>query len=325
MAPAPFANSPNAVGAALPKRGTQATWYASVICSMRRSLAILSTAVFFACGGLALQAGRVSENPQEEKPAPASSRAYLGFDRNNYPGDASLPLLRKTFSFSGYWLNMPPGEAVNTWQGKRATVASNGFGFLVLFNGRLDRQLKSVSKARMLGARDSNAAAEAAKKEGFPPGTVIFLDQEEGGRMLPEQRAYVYAWIDGINASGFRGGVYCSGMPAQEDAGVTIVTANDLRDNAGGRDISFFVYNDACPPSTGCVFPGNPPPPARSGVSFATIWQFAQSPRRREVTAGCSSRYSADGNCYAPSFQPKEGMHIDLDSAISPDPSSGRR
>jgi len=30
--------------------------------------------------------------------------AYLGFDRNEYPGDAALPVLRKTFSFSGYEL-----------------------------------------------------------------------------------------------------------------------------------------------------------------------------------------------------------------------------
>src|ERR1700728_4094836 len=104
------------------------------MCSMRRSLAILSANVFFACG-LALRAGRVPENPQGEKPATPSSHTYLGFDRNDYPGAPSLPLLAKTFSFSGYWLNVPPGETVNTWQGKRAIVASNGFGFLVLFNG----------------------------------------------------------------------------------------------------------------------------------------------------------------------------------------------
>jgi hypothetical protein len=285
---------------------------------------MLSAAAFWLCG-MALRAGRAARGPQGEKPTVASSRAYLGFDRNRYPGDSRLALLRKTFSFSGYWLNVPPGETVNTWQGKRTVVASNGFGFLVLFNGRLDRALKSVANARALGARDSQAAVPSAQKEGFPAGTIIFLDQEEGGRMLPEQRAYIYAWIDGVNAAGYRGGVYCSGMPAQEEAGVTIVTANDLRDQAGKRDISFFVYNDACPPSTGCAFPGNPPPPDKSGLSFASIWQFAQSPRRREVTATCSSRYSPDGNCYAPSFQPKDGMYIDLDSATSPDPSSGRR
>src|SRR5246127_1282178 len=30
------------------------------------------------------------------------SAAYLGFDLNSYPGDDTLPTLRKTFSFAGY-------------------------------------------------------------------------------------------------------------------------------------------------------------------------------------------------------------------------------
>src|SRR5712664_4056911 len=45
--------------------------------------------------------------------------AYLGFDLNTYPGDAALPVLRKTFSFAGYWLSPPPGAKRNTWVGKR--------------------------------------------------------------------------------------------------------------------------------------------------------------------------------------------------------------
>jgi hypothetical protein len=58
----------------------------------------------------------------------------------------------------------------------------------------------------MLGTRDGSTAADEARKDGFPPGATIFLDQEEGGRMLPEQQAYVYAWIDGVNSSEYRGG-----------------------------------------------------------------------------------------------------------------------
>ena len=38
-----------------------------------------------------------------------SQRAYLGFDRNEYPGDANLTALRRTLAFSGYWLHPPPG------------------------------------------------------------------------------------------------------------------------------------------------------------------------------------------------------------------------
>src|SRR5438552_3901090 len=39
----------------------------------------------------------------------AAQSAYLGFDRNDYPGDSSLGTLRQRFSYTGYWLNNPPG------------------------------------------------------------------------------------------------------------------------------------------------------------------------------------------------------------------------
>jgi Domain of unknown function (DUF1906) len=145
----------------------------------------------------------------------ADPQSYLGFDRNDYPGDANLKALRQTFSYAGFWLNNPPGEKTNTWAGKRDVVESAGFGFLVLFNGRLYAELKTVANASKLGQSDAQAAVAAAKREGFPAATIIFLDQEQGGRMLPEQKAYVYGWVDGITAAGFRAGVYCSGMPAR--------------------------------------------------------------------------------------------------------------
>jgi len=258
------------------------------------------------------------------KQSAVRAHTYLGFDRNNYPGDAALPSLRKTFSFAGYWLNEPPGATSNAWMGKRAILSHRGFGFLVLFNGRTYSQLRTPSQPAALGATDARVAARNAAREGFPRNTIIFLDQEEGGRLLREQRSYLFAWIDGVIAAGFRAGIYCSGMPASEGNGKFVVTADDIHDHAEGRSISFFVYNDACPSSPGCVYPQEPPSPTRSGVPFASIWQFAQSPRRHEFTARCSSTYSRDGNCYPPVAAGAGSIFVDLDSATSPDPSGGR-
>ena len=113
-----------------------------------------------------------------------AQRNYAGFDRNEYPGDANLAALRKSFRFTSYWLNNPPGAQHNTWTGKRALLRKNGFGFLVLFNGRLFADLQGKD-AVALGNEDGKAAVEAALREGFPRNTRIFLDQEQGGRMLP--------------------------------------------------------------------------------------------------------------------------------------------
>jgi len=265
------------------------------------------------------------------------SHSYLGFDRNDYPGDANLKTLHQTFAYTGYWLNNPPGENTNTWVGHRAAVDSAGFGFLVLFNGRLYAQLKTVTNATRLGRSDARAAAAAAGREGFPRATIIFLDQEQGGRMLPEQKAYIYAWVDGVTAAGFRAGIYCSGIAAVDDGNV--VTAEDIREHAADpvpgsvgtsaratqskpRDITYWAINDACPPAPGCAFPERPPSPAESGVKFAEVWQFAQSPQRKDVAARCTN-YSRDGNCYAPGAGLHE-MSVDVNSASSGDPSHGR-
>jgi hypothetical protein len=280
---------------------------------MRYRLAIALAAVALVLG----QVGHAQSSGRE----PAT---YLGFDRNDYPGDRNLKALRETFSYAGFWLNLPPGEKRNTWAGKRKLIESAGFGFLILFNGKVYSDLKNVPHATALGRSDARAAIAAARKEGFPAGTVIFLDQEQGGRMLPEQKAYLFTWVDGVTAAGFRAGVYCSGIAAKEAGGVSIITADDIRQNAGGRKLVYWVTNDACPPSPGCAFPKHPPQPKNSRIDFADLWQFAQSPKRKDAASGCPANYSPDGECYPPVVPAAQQLHVDVDTATEADPSHGR-
>ena len=252
-----------------------------------------------------------------------SQSTFLGFDRNDYPGDASMQLLKKKFAFTGYWLNNPPGANSNTWTGHRAALQQMGYGFLLLFNGREYSAIKASGDATLWHTRCSNTM-QAAQQEGFPQHAILFLDQEQGGRMLPEQRAYIHAFVDAVTRAGFRAGIYCSGIPFRESGGVNVITAKDIREHAAGRDIHFFISNDQCPPSKGCVFPASGPKPAESGVSYAEAWQYAQSPRRPDLTQACRKSYAADGNCYPPGVSPSAGLHIDVESANSADPSGAR-
>jgi len=77
------------------------------------------------------------------------SRSYLGFDRNMYPGDSSLPILRKSFAFISYWLSPPARRKAQHLEGKARTSSLTWFGFLVLYRGPDSGELKSETDARV--------------------------------------------------------------------------------------------------------------------------------------------------------------------------------
>jgi hypothetical protein len=277
-------------------------------------------------------ASAASAQPAAPANPSAPTRNYVGFDSNYYPCDALLPALRKQFSFAGYWLTNPPLTHSNTWIGKREILLRNGFGFLVVANGRLDNEIlqsqKSGTSAAALARQDAAIAIAAARREGFPPHTILFLDQEEGGRMLPEQAAYILGWTEAVAASGFHPGVYASGIPVDDGHGpdgkpATITTIQDLRQQVAANHlhpIAFWTIQTACPPAPGCVVsPANPPSPDLSGTIDSTAWQYAQSPRTSFAKA-CGNTYTA-GNCYAPGIPQ---LPLDLSVSRSPDPSHGR-
>ncbi|HET7347456.1 MAG TPA: glycoside hydrolase domain-containing protein [Acidobacteriaceae bacterium] len=250
----------------------------------------------------------------------AVAQSYIGFDKNGYPGDDLLPALHRTFAFSGYWLNNPPGMQSNPWSGKREVLRRAGFGFLLLFNGRLYANLQGQDAAA-LGHADAAAAIAAARKEGFPAGAVIFLDQEEGGQLLPEQASYIGAWLDGIEKSQYRAGVYCSGVPVGKGGG-GMSTAQDIAQRFPAAKLWF--WDDRCPPAPGCTVPEKNFRAPSSDFPHALAWQYAKSPREPELTSGCGATYAADGQCYAPSLPHSAATFIDMDWSRSADPSQGR-
>jgi hypothetical protein len=275
--------------------------------------AIAAAIILFSC--------QASPRPDSRgKKAPA---AYLGFDRNIFPGKNSLSILRRTFAFSGYWLSPPPSEKTNSWLGQRELLLSEGFGFLLLYRGPETRDLNNEAAAVEKGAHDAAEAVSTAKKEGFPANATIFLDIEEGGRLPAAYHSYLHAWAKGLAEAGYSSGAYCSGMRVKEGPGITFTTADDISAHAPSQDFVYFIYNDACPPSPGCTFPQNPPAPTVGGIPYSKVWQFVRSPRQMEFTAHCAPGYNADGNCYAPG-DTAHAWFLDVSTSNSPDPSNGR-
>jgi Domain of unknown function (DUF1906) len=258
----------------------------------------------------------------------SAQQTYVGFDRNDYPGDAALPTLHKSFTFTGYWLNTPPGDNQNSWLGKRALLKQQGFGFLVLWNGRMYSELKGHDAAAM-GAADAKEAIAAAQRESFASNVLIFLDVEEGGRMLPEQTAYIFAWSDAVQASGARAGAYCTG--AEDKSSTDKITAPQdiaqkdaahIKATGHGEPLVLWVAQDTCPPSPGCTVTHSATSVASSlKIDTAHVWQYALSPRRKEYTTACPKNYDPDTNCYAPGLPHSASTLIDMDLADSPNPS----
>ena len=253
--------------------------------------------------------------------SPAQDHLYLGFDQNLYPGDVQLPVLHKSLAYAGYWLNNPPGEKTNPWKGKRTVVERNGFGFLILFNGRLDAAFRKLDPVAT-GRSDAAKAIAAAASEGFPPHAIIFLDIEEGGRMLPKTAKYVAAWVEVLRHSKYRPGAYCAGMETEDDPGTKISTADDIHNQF--PDVALWLANDQCPPAPGCTTATNGLRMEQSGRADALVWQYSQSPRRPELTRRCAATYAKDGNCYIPASPKGESYSLDLNLSTSPDPSNGR-
>ncbi len=294
----------------------------------QRWLGVLLVAVL-GCGRPARSAQNSVGKADTGSKAPAAAThagEFVGFDRNDYPGDQAMQRLHGTFAFTGYWLTNPPGETGNSWVGKRATLRAQGWGFLVLANGRLDREIlqsaKGGASAEHLGRQDAAAAVASARREGFPANTILFLDQEEGGRLITEQAAYLLAWTEAVARSGFRPGAYASGQEVEDDPGQRIDTVQDIRARVKAgklQEVAIFDALDQCPPAPGCTL--QPRPLSAAPDPDVVVWQYAQSPRRPAITKSCAATYAPDGNCYAPGFPQ---LFLDMNAANSTDPSHGR-
>ncbi|HTU63862.1 MAG TPA: hypothetical protein VMF89_35600, partial [Polyangiales bacterium] len=79
-----------------------------------------------------------------DPPVGSTAGGYLGFDRNDYPGDDVMARMQRdhaAFAFTGYWLTNPPGAHGNSWLHKREVLKQQGWGFLLLADGRYDKEI----------------------------------------------------------------------------------------------------------------------------------------------------------------------------------------
>jgi hypothetical protein len=167
-------------------------------------------------------------------------RGVPGFDTRDYPGDGTM---RRWFEASpyrwvGYYLPAPCYTGT-TWTGRRETLRAIGWGFAVLYVGEQDWQAMRGLPADTVpvaapGARCTTAhltaerarqhageASAATAADGFPQGTVIFLNVERVERVTPALLSYVRNWTAGL----LEGGRYLPGLYAHDHNAAELYTA----------------------------------------------------------------------------------------------------
>ncbi len=210
----------------------------------------------------------------------------LGFDTHTYPGDKVMKAWREApgapYTWVGYYLPSPCHKDAS-WTGKRARLDSLGWGFAVVYVGQqtwgtnpkvlsptaalaLIRRGRSCD-ARLLtadrGVADANDAIVKTAREGFPRGTVVFLDLERMERIPTAMRNYYQGWVSRMLADGqFRPGIYVH----QHNAQAIHEDVSRLYQAAGARDTARFWVAGTRGFETGKA-------PQDVGFAFAGVWQ----------------------------------------------------
>lgn len=194
-----------------------------------------------------------------------------GFDCGSYPGDAAMAAwaAASPYTFVGYYLDAPchSTHTFTSWMGKREFLAGLGFGFALVYVGLQQQGCGSTHLSRAKGAEHAQDAIAKCRQDGFPPGTIVFLDVEAfDGALSPAMRDYYRGWIGAVIESAFlKAGTYCARKNASKvlQAARAEYAAHGL---TGDAPALWIVKTDAqFDPATSV--------PAGSGVATADVWQ----------------------------------------------------
>jgi len=215
---------------------------------------------------------------------------FAGFDCSGYPGDATMNwlLANTNLVWCGYYLAPAPSHQDTGWMGKQPSLAAAGWGIAPVYLGQQVTGPGSKNPSATTGQEDGEQAAGYMQSEGFPAGSYVYLDIENGPPLTPAQLDYLPAWCAAVIDGGYKPGVYCSHLLGAQIAGL----------QPGARVWAFKV--PVTNPPMANPYPS--PDPSGSGFAGAFAWQLAD-----DVTIPTS----ADGSTT---------LMVDLDSAATADP-----
>lgn len=217
---------------------------------------------------------------------------FPGFDTSEFPGVAEMAWLRANtnLAWCGYYLGPAPSHASPSWMGQRPALQAANWGLAPVYVGQQIRGPGRHIVSAAQGTTDGNDAAALLTRDGFVPGSCVYLDLEDGPPFEPPRTDYVAAWVAAVSGARFQPGVYCShGFAAEVHAQCP-----------NARIWAFKVDTTSAHPFPGTNFPDLHP--AGCGYTGAFIWQLGQN---------CQLDLAG-----APAITPL----VDIDSALTRDP-----
>ena len=258
-----------------------AVTFAATTCTTSVTAPVPQSPIVHAVAKVGQAAAAVTE--QQSPMADAIEKGhFVGFDTHTYPGTAVMRTWKNTpgspYSWVGYYLPSPC-HADRSWTGKRDTLEAMGWGLAAVYVGQQTwgKVPRSLTAAQRDAIRSRNPcssdlvtaeegtlngadAVSVARAEGFPPGSVIFLDIERMETVPDAMRDYYRAWAAKLLSDGtYKPGFYAHQHNAQEifaDVHDVFVTAGDTTTPrfwiAGGKGFD----TGRAPQDVGFVFAG---------------------------------------------------------------------
>jgi peptidoglycan hydrolase-like protein with peptidoglycan-binding domain len=147
----------------------------------------------------------------------SSPKPIYGVDISHFPGMAAMKWLRDKAKvrFACFYLGPTENHPGSVWMGQRTDLAVAGWGLVPTYLGQQAHVKRSGVKVpnpalnAAKGASDGDQACDLMKTAGFSPGTVVYLDLEEGDEPAGAYQAYILAWMVEVKKRSFVPAIYC--------------------------------------------------------------------------------------------------------------------
>ena len=232
-----------------------------------------------------------------------ASTILAGFDTHTYPTDSVMAWLHQNSNLSwvGYYLYPAPsrnvaGNGGSSWMGHRSTLLTQGWTVAPIYIGEQDPAHanqdpgNSSNPSTLKGTQDGNSsevnsiglpnsAVPLLIQEGFPIGSIVYLDIETSGAQSQPELDYIIAWCAAVRNAGYVPGIYCLLSTYSSIAAVE-------------PSVPFWIANPTNPSPGGTPYPTMDP--SGSGVANAIAWQYQSAPGYTIAIPGSSLQVDLD-------------------------------